>query len=77
MMEILVAKLEGVEPNQRLNPNAKLGFVLNDKLTQKIKRLHDLLLAENLVTKNETGKIFKLNATAKECINFINELGEK
>lgn len=76
MLELVTAKVEGVGKKERLNPNPKLGFTLNDKLTQKIKTLHELLLQANLVSANDSKKIYKLQATAEECINYIKELGE-
>jgi len=77
MLELVTAKLENVEAGDRLNPNPKLGFTLSNKLTEKIKKLHALLLDANLIERNAPdGKILTLKATAKECIEFIKELGE-
>lgn len=79
MLELVTAKLENVEPSQRLVSNPNLGFALKPKVVDKIKKLHDLLHTANLVSKNSTGKIVSLadNATAEQCINFVRELGEE
>jgi hypothetical protein len=77
MLELVTAKVENVQSGKRLNSNPNLGFTLSTPLTQKITKLNDLLLDANLVSKNDSGKIFKLEASAKECINFIRELGEQ